>query len=104
MDWLRKLPEAPRFMVLQSVSIQGSRQPGQPLLASVPVTLYMWTGVTPAPTTVAAPAAGTGATAGPRGGRGMGGPRGGRGMGGPRGGRGMGGPRGGRGMRGGAMR
>ncbi len=92
LDWLLKLPEAPRFMVLDSVTIQGPRQPGQPLVAQVPVTLYQWTGVEPlaaaGPATTAAAGAGAGAGRGPRGGAGMRGGRGGRGgMRGMRGGR-----------------
>ncbi len=98
MDWLRKLPKAPRFMVMRSVSIQGYHQRGQPLTASIPVTLYMWTGVEPAaavaPAATAEAGAAVGAGRGPMGG----GPRGGRMGGGPRGGRMGGGPRGG-GMR-----
>ncbi len=108
LEWLKKLPEAPRFMQLESVTIGGPRQPGQPLLATVPVTMWLWTGVEPTQV-AAAPTGAGGATAGgagrgpamgrgPRGGRGGGGMRGGRG---PRGGMGGGGMRGGRGPRGG---
>ncbi len=98
LKWLEKLPTAPRFMVMQSVTIGGPRQPGQPLNASVPVVLYEWTKAaqTALQTPVVAPAAvgeTGGAGAGPAAGGGRGG---GRGM---RGGRGGGG--GGRGMRGG---
>lgn len=95
LDWLLKLPKAPRLMVLQSVTIQGPREAGQALVAQVPVTLYEWTGVLPQVSVAAATgaeAAGAGPQAGGPGGRG-------RGMGGPRGG----GMRGG-GMRGGGMR
>jgi uncharacterized membrane protein YgcG len=46
-EWLLKLPEAPRFMILNSVTIQGPRQPGQPLVAQVPVTLWQLTGLEP---------------------------------------------------------
>lgn len=104
LKWLRKLPTAPRFMVMQSVTIQGPRQPGQPLQATVPVTLYEWTkaaktavAASPQPAVgEAAAAEGAGVGAGPgMGGRGPMG-RGGMGMGGMRGG--MGG-----GMRGGGM-
>ncbi len=97
LEWLTTIPKAPRFMVMHSVTIQGPRQPGQPLVAQVPVTLYQWTGVEPE--AVSAPAAGAATTGAGTRGRGMGG-RGGRGMGGRggRGGRGMGGPRGGRGF------
>lgn len=72
LEWLKKLPKAPRLMVMHSVAVQGPRQPGQPLVASIPVTLYMWTGA-------AAPAAGggPGAAAGRRAGGGARG-RGGR--------------------------
>jgi hypothetical protein len=102
-DWLKKLPEAPRFMQLESVTIHGPRQPGQPLTATVPVIMWLWTGLEPgpAPTATASASAATGT-----GGGGMrGGMRGGMGGGmggGMRGGRG-GGMRGGRGggMRGG---
>jgi hypothetical protein len=113
MDWLLLLPKAPRFMVMGAVSIQGPHNPGQPLVASVPVTLYQWTGVEPEG--VASPDAGAAAgpgAAGPGAGGGGGGMRGGGGRGGGMrggggrgggmrggGGRGMGG--GGRGMRGG---
>ena len=105
LEWLQKIPEAPRFMVMQSVTIQGSHSPDDPLTATVPVTLYQWTGVEP--TAGAAPAAtatatGTGVGRGGMGGGGMRGGRGGMrgGRGGMRGGRG--GMRGGRGgMRGG---
>jgi hypothetical protein len=98
LEWLQKLPEAPRFMQLGSVSVHGPRQPGQRLTASVPVTVYMWTGVEP-PRAAIQPAEGAAPVGGGPGmGRGMAG--GGRGMmGGGRGmmggGRGMGGPRGG---------
>jgi uncharacterized membrane protein YgcG len=103
LDWLLKLPKAPRLMVLQTVTIQGPREAGQPLVAQVPVTLYEWTGVLPQ-ASAAAVAGAEGAAAGPQvggggmGGRGRGG--GGRGGGG-RGGGGRGGMRGGRGRRGG---
>lgn len=96
LDWLLKLPQAPRFMVMQSVTIAGPREAGQPLVASVPVTLYEWTGVLPSSVGAAAAtgAAGAGAAgAGAAGAAGGGGPRG--GMGGGRGG--MGGGRGGMG-------
>ena len=100
LDWLLKLPQAPRFMVMQTVTISGPREAGQPLVASVPVTLYEWTGVLPlsvgaaAATGAAGAAAGGAGAAGAAGGRGgMGGGRG--GMGGGRGG--MGGGRGGMG-------
>jgi hypothetical protein len=43
LEWLQKIPEAPRFLELHTVTIQGSRQPGQPLTASIPVTMYLWT-------------------------------------------------------------
>ena len=43
LEWLQKIPEAPRFLELHTVTIQGSRQPGQPLVASIPVTMYLWT-------------------------------------------------------------
>lgn len=46
-EWLLKLPEAPRFMILNSVTIQGPRQPNQPLVAQVPVTLWELTGLEP---------------------------------------------------------
>jgi type II secretory pathway component PulM len=99
LEWLQKLPEAPRFMVLRSVSIQGAHQPGQPLTASVPVTLYEWTGVEPQEV-AAAPAAQAGPAAAPatrRMGRGAG--RGGRGRGGgASAGRGRRAGRGGRGL------
>jgi hypothetical protein len=98
LEWLETLPDAPRFLVLQSVSIQGMRQPGQPLIASVPVTYYAWTGVEPTGGGGAAAEAGAaGATEAPgAAGPGRRGPRGGPRGGGPgrRGGRrgGMGGP------------
>ena len=100
LKWLEKIPKAPRFMVMQSVTIGGPRQPGQPLTASVPVTLYEWTKAaqTALETTKAPAAAAGGDTGGAAGGMGggMGGGRGG-GMGGGRGGGGggMGGGRGG---------
>lgn len=94
MDWLLTIPKAPRFMVMHSVSIQGPRQPGQPLVAQIPVTLYQWTGVEPA--RMAAPAA-AGGEGGAGGGMGRGGMRGGGGM-------GRGGMRGGGGMGRGGMR
>jgi hypothetical protein len=112
MKWLEKLPKAPRFLVMGSVTVGGPRQPGQPLTASVPVTLYEWTKAaqTALDAPVAAPAAGgaagagaagaAGAAGGGMGGGGMGG--GGRGAGGRGGGMGGGG-RGG-GGRGGGMR
>jgi hypothetical protein len=91
LEWLHKLPEAPRVMQLGSVSVHGPRQPGQPLTASIPVTVYMWTGVEPAPA-AAPPTEGAAAASGAAGaGRGMGRMQGGRGRG---MGRGMGGPRG----------
>jgi len=101
LDWLLKLPKAPRFMQMGSVTIGGPREAGQPLVAQIPVTLYEWTGVLSQTGGAAAAAAGgaggaagTAAAAGGRGGR-MGG-GGGGGMGG-----GRGGGRGGRGARGG---
>jgi len=110
LEWLKRLPEAPRFMEMQSVTIQGSHGPDQPLAASIPVTLWQWTGVEPTARPAATGAGGAavaqpgGPAAGGRGpgagGRGPGaGGRGGRGGGGggPMGGRGPGG--GGRGMR-----
>jgi len=106
LEWLQKIPEAPRFMVMQSVTIQGSHSPDDPLQATVPVTLYQWTGVEPpaGATPTATATAGAGGGRGGMGG-GMRGGRGGRG-GGMRGGRGGmgGGMRGGRGGRGGGMR
>lgn len=100
LDWLLKLPKAPRLMVLQSVTIQGPREAGQPLVAQVPVTLYEWTGVLPQ-ASAAAVAGAEGAGAAPQAG-GPGGRGGGMRGGGMRGG-GMrgGGMRGGRGRRGG---
>ena len=101
LKWLVKIPKAPRFLVMQSVTIGGPRQPGQPLTASVPVTLYEWTKAaeTSLEATVApaAAAGGAGGAAGPAGGGGgMGG--GGRGgMGGGMGGGGRGGMGGGMG-------
>ena len=77
-DWLMLLPKAPRFMVLQSVTIQGPHGPGQPVVAQIPVTLYQWTGVEPAAVSVASgTAAGTGGAGGGgmRGGGGRGGGR-----------------------------
>lgn len=76
LEWLKKLPEAPRLMVMHSVAVQGPRQPGQPLVASIPVTLYMWTGAA-APAAGGEPAAAAGRQA--RGGASRG--RGGRGRG-----------------------
>ncbi len=68
LEWLMKLPEAPRFMVMDSVTIQSSHGPDAPLVASVPVSLYQWTGVPPTGA-AAAPAAGApGAGARPGGG------------------------------------
>jgi hypothetical protein len=111
LNFLLKLPQAPRFMVMQTVTIAGPRESGQPLVATIPVTLYEWTGVLPSSVGAAATGAGTaaggaggsagaGGAGGPRGGMGRGGGRGGMGRGGmggggPRGG--MGGGRGGRG-------
>jgi hypothetical protein len=100
LEWLLKIPEAPRFMELQSVTVQGPRNPGQPLVVQVPVTLYQWTGVEPAAASVASTettGAGSAARGPARGPRGMGG-RGMRGGPGGRGGRGGRGPRGGRGF------
>jgi hypothetical protein len=93
LDWLLKLPKAPRLMVLQSVTIQGPREAGQPLVAQVPVTTYEWTGVLPQASAAAA-AGREGAAAGAQAGgrrRGTGG-----GMARMRAGRMGGGPRGGR--------
>ncbi len=69
LDWLLKLPKAPRFMVMQTVTIGGPREAGQPLVAQVPVTLYEWTGVLPqgggaAPAPAAGAARGAAAPAG----------------------------------------
>lgn len=93
LEWLTRFPEAPRFMEMHSVTIQGSHGPDQPLVASVPVTLWQWTGVEPTARPVqtgtggagAAPARGPGAGrrgpgAGGRGGRGGRGGGGGGGM------------------------
>jgi len=105
LELLPKLTKAPRFMVMHSVTVAGPRDPGQPLTATIPVTLYEWTKAAE-PKAVAAVAAGAegagaegaGFGAGPMGGGpGMG--RGGMRGGGPRGGM-RGGPMGG-GMRGG---
>ena len=99
LDWLLKLPKAPRFMVMQTVTVGGPREAGQPLIAQVPVTLYEWTGVLPAGGAAPAPSVRAGG-GGRRGGGGRGGMgRGGRRGGGGRGamGRGGGGGRGGRG-------
>ena len=41
--WLQKIPEAPRLILIRGLTIQGSRQPGQPLMVDVPVTMYLWT-------------------------------------------------------------
>ncbi len=105
LDWVLSIPRAPRFMVMHSVTIQGSHGPGQPLVASVPVTLYQWTGVEPTGGG-AAPAEGTAAQAGGGMGPGMGGGMRGGGMrgGGMRGGGMRGGGMRGGGMRGGGMR
>lgn len=84
MDWLLKLPEAPRFMVMGNPIIQGPRNPGQPLIAQVPVTLYQWTGVLPG-SGGGGGAAAQGAAEGQLGGGGMGGRMGGGRMGGGRG-------------------
>ena len=86
-DWLMLLPKAPRFMVMQSVTIQGPHRPGEPLVAQIPVTLYQWTGVEPA---AVAGASGTAAGTGRAGGavtRGGAGTRSERAMRGERGGR-----------------
>ena len=98
LNWLKKIPEAPRFMVLRSVSIPGPRPANEPLTATVAVTLYMWTrdAQVQAAAAPAATAAGAGAAAGPAAGRGPGG-AGGRGGPGMRGRGGMGMGRGGRG-------
>ncbi|MFB3882005.1 MAG: hypothetical protein ACE149_12130 [Armatimonadota bacterium] len=105
LNFLLKIPQAPRFMVMQNVTIAGPREAGQPLVATIPVTLYEWTGVLPSSVGAAttAGATGAGAAAGGAGGAGgaagaggAGGPRGGMGRGG-RGGMGGGGPRGGMG-------
>ena len=94
LEFLPKLTKAPRFMVMGDVTVQGPRQPGQPLTATLPVTLYEWTKA--AQTALEAPG---GAAAGPAGGA-AGPPAGGPGGGGRRGG--GGGMRGGGGgMRGG---
>lgn len=97
LEWLKRFPEAPRFMEMHSVTIQGSHGPDQPLVASIPVTLWQWTGVEPAarPAQTGTGGAGAAQPAGP--GAGRRGPGGG-GRGGPGGG-GMGGGRRGRGMR-----
>ncbi len=104
LEWLKKLPDAPRFMVMHSVTIQGSHGPDDPLVATVPVELWQWTGVEPtgggaAAAPAATAATGAGAAAGGRGAaEGRRGGRGGRGMRGGMGGGGMrGGMRGGRG-------
>jgi len=89
--WLEKLPKAPRFLVLNSVSLPGMRQPGTPFTATISVTLYEWLTTSPAAAAAAAAAAqaaaGASAPAGGApgpGGRGRGG-RGARRGGGPRG-------------------
>jgi len=57
--WLRKIPEAPRLMLIRGLTIQGSRQPGQPLTVDVPITMYLWTqDYVRAAAAVAAPQAG----------------------------------------------
>jgi hypothetical protein len=98
LDWLTRFPEAPRFMEMHSVTIQGSHGPDQPLVASIPVTLWQWTGVEPTARPAAQAATGGAATAPAGGPGGRGGPGGG-GPGGRRGGGRMGRGGGGMGMR-----
>jgi len=69
-EWLLKLPEAPRFMVMSTVTIQGPRQPGQSLVAQVPVTLWELTGLEPTGGGTATAAAGAGVSGGGGGGGG----------------------------------
>ncbi len=101
LDWLLKLPKAPRFMVMGNITVSGPREAGQPLIASVPVTLYEWTGVlqgggaAAAAATAAGPGAGRGAGMMGPGSGGMGGGPGGGGPGGRMGGGGRGGMGGG---------
>ena len=80
LKWLEKLPEAPRFLVLNSVNLPGMRQPGTPFTAAVSVTLYEWlkTPRAAAAQAAAGAAAPAGAGAG-TGGRGRGGRGGGSG-------------------------
>jgi len=84
LKWLEKLPKAPRFLVLNNISLPGMRQPGTPFTANISVTLYEWIRVpalaAAAPPTQEAETAGApGAGAGRAGGRGRrrggGGPR-----------------------------
>jgi hypothetical protein len=105
LKWLDRFPKAPRFLVMGSVVIGGPRQPGQPLTASIPVTLYEWTKA--AQTALEAPAvapAAAGAGAAGDTGLGGGGMRGGGMGGGMRGGGGRGGGGRGGGGRGGGGR
>jgi len=106
--WLQKVPEAPRLMLIRGLTIQGSRQPGQPLTVDVPVTMYLWTQDYVGTAVAAAPQVGAGAgRGGARAGAGAGGGgfgpgaglRGGGGMAGARAGGGGFGP--GAGLRGG---
>jgi len=71
--WLQKIPEAPRLMLLRGLTIQGSRQPGQPLTVDAPVTMYLWTQDYVATAVAAAPQAGAGRGGAGRGGAGGGG-------------------------------
>jgi len=88
LEWLEKIPKAPRFLRLNNVNLPGMRQPGTPFTAAVSMTLYEWIKASPrAAAGAAAAGAQTGAGAGGRGG-GQG--RGGRGRGGRRGGGGGG--------------
>jgi hypothetical protein len=64
LEWLEKLPEAPRFLVLNSVTIPGMRQPGTPCAAGVSVTLYEWL-KTPRGAAAAAASQAAGAAAAP---------------------------------------
>ncbi len=63
LDWLEKLPEAPRFLVLEGIGLPGMRPPGTPFTATVSVTLYEWVKRPQRPAVAAAGAQTTGTAA-----------------------------------------
>lgn len=74
LNWLQKIPKAPRFIELRNVSLPGMRQPGTPLTVSVQVILHEWlksaggAAAAAAATQTAAAAPGGGGAGGPGGG------------------------------------
>ncbi len=65
LDWLEKLPKAPRLLELEGINLPGMRPPGTPFTATVSVVLHEWVKRPQQPAVQTAQAAGSsGAAAG----------------------------------------